>query len=200
MTDNDELEQRVITLFHESIEAKMQAGESLAPLIGEASQMIVHALLNGNKVLCCGNGFAASNAQLFATSLVHRFEKERPGLPAIALGTDPTLQSSIASESSFNEVYAKPIRALGQAGDVLLLIANGGHQFSLVQAAQAAHDRDMGVIALSGPDGSDIASLLDDINDIELSINVSSPTRVHEIQLLVLLCLCDLIDNQLFGS
>ncbi len=200
MTDNDELEQRVITLFHESIEAKMQAGESLAPLIGEASQMIVHALLNGNKILCCGNGFAAASAQLFATSLVHRFEKERPGLPAIALGTDCTLTSSIAAESSFNEVYAKPIRALGQAGDVLLLIANGGHQFSLVQAAQAAHDRDMGVIALSGPDGSDIASLLDDINDIELSINISSPTRVHEIQLLVLLCLCDLIDNQLFGS
>jgi len=200
MSETDELEQRVITLFHESIEAKMQAGESLAPLIGEASQMIVHSLLNGNKIICCGNGFSAAHAQLFAASLINRFEKERPSLPAIALGTDATVQSSIASEYSFNQVYAKQIRALGQPGDLLLLISNSGKQSSLVQAAQAAHDREMGVIALTGPEGGDASALLDDINDIELSINIGSQTRVHEIQLLVLLCLCDLIDSQLFGS
>ncbi len=200
MSDASELEQRVITLFHESIEAKMQAGENLAPLIGEASQMIVHALLNGNKVLCVGNGFAAAHAQFFAASLVNRFEHERPSLPAIALGTDSTLHTAIASASSFNQVYAKPIRALGQAGDLLLLINNSGRQSSMVQAVQAAHDREMGVISLSGHEENDASALLDDINDIELSINIESNIRVHEIQLLILLCLCDLIDNQLFGS
>jgi len=200
MSESDALEQRVITLFHESIEAKMQVGESLAPLIGEASQMIVHALLNGNKILCCGNGLASTNAQLFAASLINRFEQERPGLPAIALATDPASLSAVASEFSFNQVYAKPIRALGQAGDLLLLVNNGGRQSSLVQATQAAHDRDMGVIALRGEKGGDVAALLDDVNDIELRVNTHSQARTHEIQTLILLCLCELIDNQLFGS
>lgn len=193
------MDQRVITLFHESIEAKMQSGESLAPLIASASQVIVHALLNEKKILTCGNGIAAAQAQIFTACLVNRFEHERPSLPAFSLGTDLTTQTAIASDYSYNDIYAKQIRALGQAGDLLLLLTTSGNASNLLQAISAAHDKEMQVIALTGRDGGDTASLLD-VNDIELRVPVAAKHRIHEIHLLTLFCLCDLIDQQLFGS
>jgi len=196
----DELEQRVITLFHESIEAKMHAGEALAPLIAEASQMVVHTLLNENKLLICGNGTSAATAQVLAANLINRFEHERPSLPAITLGSDITTQTSIANDYSFNEVYAKQVRALGQPGDLLVIITTSGNPSNLVQAIQAAHDREMGIIALTGGDGGDVSSLLNDINDIELRVPIQNRARIHEVHLLTLFTLCDLIDSQLFGS
>lgn len=192
------MDQHVINLFHESIEAKMQAGEYLAPLIAEASTMIVHTLLNESKLLICGNGTSAANAQIFTSSLVNRFERERPGLPAITLGSDFTTQTSIANDYSYNDIFSKQVRALGQPGDLLILISTSGNSSNLVQAVAAAHDRDMQVVAITGRDGGDIASLLD-VNDIELRVPVSSRTRIHEIHLLTIFCLCDLIDQQLFG-
>jgi D-sedoheptulose 7-phosphate isomerase len=192
------MDQHVINLFHESIEAKMQAGEYLAPLIAEASTMIVHTLLNESKLLVCGNGTSAANAQIFTSSLVNRFERERPGLPAITLGSDFTTQTSIANDYSYNDIFSKQVRALGQPGDLLILISTSGNSSNLVQAVAAAHDRDMQVVAITGRDGGDIASLLD-VNDIELRVPVSSRTRIHEIHLLTIFCLCDLIDQQLFG-
>jgi D-sedoheptulose 7-phosphate isomerase len=192
------MDQRIITLFHESIEAKMHAGEYLAPLICEASTMIVHSLLNESKLLVCGNGISAANAQILTANLVDRFERERPGLPAITLGSDFTTQSSIANDYSYNEIFAKQVRALGQPGDLLILISTSGNSSNLIQAVAAAHDRDMQVVALTGRDGGDISAILD-VNDIELCVPVDSRIRIHEIHLLSIFCLCDLIDQQLFG-
>ncbi|MAZ90247.1 MAG: phosphoheptose isomerase [Cellvibrionaceae bacterium] len=193
------MEQRVITLFHESIEAKMQAGEYLAPLIGEASEILVHCLLNEGKILTAGNGVSAANAQILSANLCNRFERERPSLPAMTLGADFTTQTSIANDYSFNEIFAKQVRALGQPGDCLVLVTTSGNPSNLVQAVAAAHEREMNVIALSGRDGGNIASVLD-AHDLELRVPVEEHTRLHEIHLLSIFCLCDLIDQQLFGG
>jgi D-sedoheptulose 7-phosphate isomerase len=193
------MDQRVITLFHESIEAKMHAGEELAPLIARASQFMVHALLGEKKILTCGNGISAAQAQIFTASLVNRFEQERPSLPAFNLGSDFTTQTAIGSDYSFNDIYAKQIRALGQAGDVLLLLTSTGKASNLLQAISAAHDKEMQVIALTAGDGGDVAALLDR-NDMELRVPSVAKPRIHEVHLLSLFCLCDLIDQQLFGG
>ncbi|MBU3070985.1 SIS domain-containing protein [Aestuariicella sp. G3-2] len=192
------MEQRIITLFHESIEAKMQAGEYLAPLLCEASDILVHCLLNEGKILTAGNGISAANAQVLSSCLSNHFERERPSLPAMTLGTDFTTQTSIAHDYSYNDIFAKQVRALGQPGDCLVLITTSGNPNNLVQAVAAAHERDMNVIAFSGRDGGNIASVLD-ANDLELRVPVNSHTRLHEIHLLSIFCLCDLIDQQLFG-
>lgn len=193
------MDQRVITLFHESIEAKMHAGEQLAPLIAHASQVIVHALLNEKKVLTCGNGISAAQAQIFTASLINRFEQERPSLPAFNIGADFTTQTAIGSDSNFNDIYAKQIRALGHAGDVLVLLTSTGKASNLLQAISAAHDKEMQVIALTAGDGGDVAALLDQ-HDIELRVPSVAKPRIHEVHLLSLFCLCDLIDQQLFGG
>ena len=193
------MEQRVITLFHESIEAKMQAGEYLAPLIAQGSELMVDTLLNGQKILACGNGTSAAQAQILSAALLNRFENERPSLPAIAIGADQITSSAIASDANANDIYAKQIRALGQSGDLLVLINATGSNGSLVQAISAAHDRDMPVIALTGRDSEDISSLLDN-RDLELKAPGTTLARIHELHLLVIFCLCDLIEQQLFGS
>ncbi|MDQ2075073.1 SIS domain-containing protein [Marinimicrobium sp. ABcell2] len=193
------MDQRVINLFHESIEAKMQAGESLAPQIAHASEVLVEALLNESKILTCGNGVCAAQAQILTSCLLNRFEHERPSLPSFSLGADYITQSAIASDYSNNDIYAKQIRALGQAGDVLVLITTSGNSANLLQAISAAHDRDIRVVALTGGDGGDAAALLDN-QDIELRAPLASKIRIHEVHLLTLFCLCDLIDRQLFGS
>jgi D-sedoheptulose 7-phosphate isomerase len=191
------MDQRVITLFHESIEAKMQAGEQLAPLIAQASHCIVEALLNEKKVLTCGNGISAGHAHIFTASLMNSLEQERPSLPALSLGTD--IISNPDANASSNDIYAKQIRTLGNPGDVLLLVTTTGTASNLLQAISAAHDKQMQVIALTGRDGGDVASLLDS-NDIELRVPATAKHRIHEVHLLCLFCLCDLIDQQLFGG
>jgi D-sedoheptulose 7-phosphate isomerase len=193
------MDQRVITLFHESIEAKMQAGEELAPRIASASQAIVEALLNEKKILTCGNGISAALAQTLAASLINRFEQERPSLPAIHLGSDITSQTAIARDYSFNEIYAKQVRALGNPGDILVIISSDGNPSNLLQAISAAHDKEIQVIALTGRDGGDTAALLD-TRDIELRAPLVAKPRIHEVHLLTIFCLCDLIDQQLFGG
>ncbi len=193
------MDQRVINLFHESIQAKMQTGESLAPQIVHASEVMVQALLNENKILTCGNGVCAAQAQILTSCLVNRFEQERPSLPALSLGTDFTTQTAIASDYSINDIYAKQIRSLGQPGDILVVLTTTGNPGNLLQAISAAHDRDIRVVALTGGDGGHAAALLDN-RDIELRASLSSRIRVHEVQLLTIFCLCDLIEQQLFGS
>lgn len=193
------MDQRVITLFHESIEAKMQAGEELAPRIASASQAIVEALLNEKKILTCGNGISAALAQTLTASLINRFEQERPSLPAIHLGSDITSQTAIARDYSFNEIYAKQVRALGNPGDILVIISSDGNPSNLLQAISAAHDKEIQVIALTGRDGGDTAALLD-TRDIELRAPLIAKPRIHEVHLLTIFCLCDLIDQQLFGG
>ncbi len=195
----NELDERIITLFHRSIESKMQSGEVLAPLLTEASQILVHALLNENKILACGNGISGANAQILTANLSHRFERERPGFPAFTLGSDFVSQTAIANDVSYNEIFSKQIRALGNPGDILILFSTSGNPSNLVQALQAAHEKQMPVIAITGRDGGNIAALLD-VNDLELRVPDNSRTRIHEVHLLMNFCLCDLIDYQLFGA
>lgn len=193
------MEQRVITLFHESIEATMHTGESLAPGIVRASETIVEALLEGRKVLTCGNGIGAAQAQVLTTCLLHQFEQQRPGLPALQLGADIASHTAVARDTGSHEVYARSLRTLGNEGDVLVLIAGAGKDGNLLQLLGAAHERDIRVIALTGDDGGETASLLDH-RDIELRAAVDSPNHVHQIHLLTIFCLCDLIDQHLFGG
>jgi len=192
------MSERVYNLFHRSIEAKMQVGEELSVAIEAAAEHIVQAFLNENKLLICGNGTSSALAQIFSSSLTDRFEKERPSLPAIWLGSNMSSYTAIVSDVSHNEVYAKPVRALGQPGDILVVISSSGNTKNLIQAISAAKDRGLNVIALLGRDGGLISQSLND-EDFELCAKVSSRARIHEIHLLVLNCLCDLIDHKLFG-
>lgn len=192
------MSQRVYEIFQRSIEAKMQVGEALAPIIEQAADRMVEALLDERKILVCGNGPSAALSQIFAASLIDRFEKERPSLPAIWLGSNIATYTAIASDSNHNEVYAKPIRALGQPGDVLVVISSSGNPANLRQAVSTARERQMQVIGLTGRDGGNLSALLT-AEDIELRAEIDSRSRIHEVHLLVLYCLCDLIDHKLFG-
>jgi D-sedoheptulose 7-phosphate isomerase len=190
---------RITKLFQDSIETKRQAMQVLVPHIEHASQVMVNALLNEGKILSCGNGGSAGDAQHFSSELLNRFERERPSLPALALTTDSSTITSIANDYSYNEVFSKQIRALGQPGDVLLAISTSGNSANIIQAIQAAHDREMTVVALTGRDGGGMASLLLP-EDIEIRVPSKITARIQEVHLLVIHCLCDQIDQQLFGS
>ncbi len=191
--------QRIRDLFNESIQTQIAAVDLLAEPIARAADTIVQALLNGHKILCCGNDGSASEAARFAANMLHRFERERPSLPAIALSTDYTTMTAIANEANFQDVFAKPIRALGQAGDILLAISTSGNSRNVIAAMEAALNRDMIIVALTGRDGGNMAGLLGP-NDVEIRVPSNSTARIQECNLLVLNCLCDCIDRSLFGS
>jgi D-sedoheptulose 7-phosphate isomerase len=191
--------QRVRQLFAESIETKMKAAEVLPDAILTAGQCMVECLLNGGKILSCGNGGSAGDAQHFSSELLNRFERERPALPAMALTTDASTVTSIANDYSYNEIFSKQIRALGNQGDVLLAISTSGNSANVVQAIQAAHDRGMKVVSLTGRDGGKMASLAAP-GDVEVRVPAQSTARIQEVHLLVIHALCDHIDQQLFGG
>jgi D-sedoheptulose 7-phosphate isomerase len=193
------MQDRIIQTFHQSIETKMQAGELLPPLIARASELIVGSLLSEGKILVAGNGCSAAIGQVFVATLVNRLKQERPGLPAVNIAGDSITLTAIADDSSFNDIFARQIRALGNAGDILLMVTSSGNSSNLVQAVAAAHDRQMTVIAMTGSDGGDLATLLDS-EDLELRVPSDSAAHVHEVHLLTGFCLCDLIDYQLFGA
>lgn len=194
-----EMQSRIRQLFQASIETKQLAIDSLPPSIAEASLLMVNALLNEGKILTCGNGGSAGDAQHFSSELLNRFERERPSLPAIALTTDSSTITSIANDYSYKEVFSKQIRALGRPGDILLAISTSGNSANVIQAIQAAHDREMLVVALTGRDGGGMASLLLP-EDVEIRVPSKVTARIQEVHLLAIHCLCDLIDHQLFGS
>ncbi|MDP3976640.1 MAG: phosphoheptose isomerase [Pseudomonas sp.] len=194
-----EMQDRIRQLFLASIETKQQALEVLVPFIEQGSLAMAQALLSEGKILTCGNGGSAGDAQHFSSELLNRFERERPSLPAIALTTDSSTITSIANDYSYNEIFSKQIRALGQPGDVLLAISTSGNSANVIQAIQAAHDREMTVVALTGRDGGGMASLLLP-EDVEIRVPSKVTARIQEVHLLVIHCLCDLIDCQLFGS
>lgn len=189
--------ERIRNNFSESIQIKQQAMELITPAIAEAAELISRNLLQGNKVLSCGNGGSAGDAQHFSSEMLNRFERERPALPAIALTTDSSTLTSIANDYSYNEVFAKQIRALGQSGDILLAISTSGNSENVVTAIRAAHDREMHVVALTGRDGGAMAENMAE-GDIEIRVPPCSTARTQEVHLLVIHCLCDLIDSQLF--
>jgi len=153
-------EERISSLFEDSIETKKRAKDTLPVAIAYAGESIVQSLLQEGKVLSCGNGGSAGDAQHFSSEMLNRFERERPSLPAIALSTDTSTLTSIANDYSFNEIFSKQIRALGKPGDVLLAVSTSGNSQNLVQAIQTAHDREMRIVALTGRDGGDMASIL----------------------------------------
>jgi len=190
---------RITHHFSDSIDAKIRAADSLPPDIAQASEMMVQALLSDGKILACGNGVSAGNAQNFVSKLLNRFERDRPPLPALALCADSLTMSSIASDTSYNEVFSKQIRALGQQGDILLTVSTSGNCPNIVQAIQAAHDRDLQIIALTGNTGGDMARLLHP-EDVELRVPATSAPRIQEVHMLITHCFCDLIDELLFSG
>jgi D-sedoheptulose 7-phosphate isomerase len=194
-----EAAERVQHLFNANIEAHSLAQATLAEPIAVAADAIVASLLEGGKLLCCGNGGSAGTAQLLAAKMLNGFERERPGLPAIALNTDSTILTAIANDHGYEEVFARQVNAIGHPGDVLLAISTSGNSANLVHALQAAHERQMRIIALTARDGGRLAQALGEA-DIEIRTPADSIARIQEIHLLVIHCLCDLLDQQLLGS
>ncbi len=193
------LQDRIIKLFTDSIQTKQNAMDSLCGDIEYASQRIVETLVNDKKILACGNGGSAGDAQHFASEMINRFERERPPLPVIALTTDTLTLTSIANDYSYDEVFAKQIRALGQSGDLLVAYTTSGNSGNILKAVNAAHDKNMNVLALTGKDGGRLVAELNEF-DIEIRIPSQSTARIQEVHLLITHCLCDLIDHQLFGG
>jgi len=191
--------ERVTTLFEESARLNTEAAEVQAAPIAMAAQCIVTSLLGGGKMLSCGNGGSAADAQYFAAQMQHRFERERPGLPAIALNSDAATLTAIAIDEGFSAIFAKPIGALGHPGDVLLTLSINGTASNMVAAVEAAEERQMQIIALTGRDGGGVSERLRP-TDIEIRAPGADAARILENHRLVIHCLCDLIDLQLMGG
>ncbi len=190
---------RVIRHFHDSIHTKQLAMDQLAPTIVRAGSSMVKALAADGKILSCGNGGSAGDAQHFSSELLNRFEMERPGLPAVALTTDTSTLTSIANDYSYREVFSKQVRALAHPGDVLLAISTSGDSENVIAAVDAAHERNVTVVALTGRDGGAMAGLYRE-GDTEIRVPSRVTARIQEVHLLVIHCLCDYIDNTLFGQ
>jgi D-sedoheptulose 7-phosphate isomerase len=194
-----ELADRIGQHFQDSIAVKQQSLEVLIEPIHRAGEAMVNSLLNNGKILSCGNGGSAGDAQHFSAELLNRFEKERPGLPAMALTTDSSTLTAIANDYSYEEIFSKQVSALGQAGDVLLAISTSGNSANVAAAMKAAQEREMLTVVLSGNDGGTMASMLGE-QDIEIRVPSRRTARIQEVHLVVIHCLCDFIDTQLFGG
>lgn len=190
--------ERIRAGFTESIQTKINTADAIITIIAEASEEIVQTLLDGHKILACGNGGSACDALRFSSEMLNRFRQERPGLPAIALTADVSTLTSIANDYHFSDIYAKQVRALGQAGDLLLAISTSGNSANIVSAIKAAHDKEMSVIALTGFDGGKLVDHLHE-RDIEIRVPGYDTARIQETHLLILHCICDIIDYRLFG-
>jgi len=194
-----ELADRIGRHFQDSIAVKQQSLEVLIEPIHRAGEAMVNSLLNNGKILSCGNGGSAGDAQHFSAELLNRFEKERPGLPAMALTTDSSTLTAIANDYSYEEIFSKQVNALGQAGDVLLAISTSGNSANVAAAMKAAQEREILTVVLSGNDGGTMANLLGE-QDIEIRVPSRRTARIQEVHLVVIHCLCDFIDTQLFGG
>ncbi len=184
--------------FSESIQTKINAADMISDILAIACEKVVQCLLDGHKIMSCGNGGSACDATRFSSQMLNRFKHERPSLPAIALTADLATLTSIANDYSYNDVFAKQIRALGQAGDILLAISTSGNSGNILNAIKAAHDKNMIVIALTGADGGKIPSILRD-DDIEVRVPANEVARIQETHLLIIHSICDIVDLQLFG-
>jgi D-sedoheptulose 7-phosphate isomerase len=190
---------RITRHFQESAETKLRAAQTLAAPLRTAAEKMAHCLMSDGKILACGNGGSAADAQHFSAELLNRFEMERPGLAAIALTTDSSTLTSIANDYDYVQVFSKQVRALGHSGDVLLAISTSGNSPNVLDAVRAAHDKDMLVVALTGRDGGQMTGLLR-TDDVHVCVPATVTARIQEVHLLCLHCLCDAIDVQLFGA
>jgi D-sedoheptulose 7-phosphate isomerase len=195
----EQLQQRITGNFDDSIATKQRVMAALVPQVATASLAMVACLKRGGKILSCGNGGSAGDAQHFAAELVGRFEREREELAAIALTTDSSILTAVANDYSFDEVFAKQVRGLGKAGDLLFAISTSGNSKNVIAAIEAAHKKGLTVVAMTGRNGGKIATLLA-AGDVLLNVESQVTTRIQEVHLLMLHCLCDAIDNLLFGE
>lgn len=189
---------RVAQHFEDSVQTKLNAVEALSPPIAAAIETLTASLINGGKILACGNGGSAADAQHFAAELIGRFEAERQELAAIALTTDTSILTAVANDYSFNQIFSRQVRGLGHAGDVLLAISTSGNSANVIEAIKAAHEHEMHVVALTGKGGGLIGEMLRD-DDIHLCVPADRTARIQETHLLVIHCLCDGIDALLLG-
>jgi D-sedoheptulose 7-phosphate isomerase len=200
MVDNKDMNpiKLIEQAFAESIKTKQDALAVIAGPMSDAALLMTSALVSGNKILTCGNGGSAADAQHFSSELINRYERERQPLPAIALTTDSSTLTSIANDYDYDLIFSKQIRALGQTNDILFAITTSGSSANLIQAIHAAHEREVKVVALTGRDGGEVGALMH-TNDIEIRVPGPSTARIQEVHLVVLHCLCQLIDQQLLG-
>lgn len=190
---------RISLHFAASLEAKRLTLDSMGGRIVQAAEHLANRLRQGNKILVCGNGGSAADAQHFAAELVNRFEIERPGLAAIALTTDSSALTSIANDFAFNQVFARQVQALGKAGDVLLAISTSGNSSNILGAIAVAREMGLSTILLTGRDGGYMAQQISS-EDIEIRVAATVTARIQETHILVIHCLCDLLDHFLFGE
>jgi D-sedoheptulose 7-phosphate isomerase len=189
---------RVAQHFEASVQPQLHAVEAMSPPIAAAIETLPACLINGGKILACGNGGSAADAQHFAAELIGRFEAERQELAAIALTTDTSILTAVANDYAFSQIFARQVRGLGHAGDVLLAISTSGNSANVIEAIRAAHEAEMRVVALTGKGGGQIAEMLRD-DDIDLCVPAERTARIQETHLLVIHCLCDGIDALLLG-
>ncbi len=193
------LEQRIEQHFIDSADLKYQAAQVLSKPIAAAVQAILACVTNGGKVLVCGNGGSAADAQHFAAEFIGRFERERPELAAIALTTDSSILTAIANDYDFNVIFSRQVRALGQPGDVLMAISTSGNSANVLAAIDAAHEREMVVVGLSGRNGGKMTGALRE-TDVHICVPHERTARIQEVHLLTLHCICDAVDHQLLGE
>ena len=193
------LEQRIQQHFFDSADLKYAAAEILAKPIADAVGTLLGCITAGGKVLTCGNGGSAGDAQHFAAEFVGRFERERPGLAAISLSTDTSILTAVANDYDFTQVFSKQVQAIGAPGDVLLAITTSGNSANVLAAVAAAHAKEMSVIALTGRNGGKMRELLTE-TDVHICVPHERTARIQEVHLLVIHCLCDAVDLQLLGS
>ena len=193
-----DLVSRISEHFSESAHLKLQSMDALAGPIAAAAKSMVQCLNRDGKILACGNGGSAADCQHFSAELLNRFERERPGLAAIALTTDTSTLTSIANDYDYEQVFARQIRALGNAKDLLIAISTSGNSRNVIAGIQAAHESQMGVIALTGRSGGKVSEILE-ASDVHICVPANSTARIQEVHLLTLHCLCDAIDCLLLG-
>jgi D-sedoheptulose 7-phosphate isomerase len=193
------LEQRIQQHFVDSADLKYQAAQTLNKPIAAAIQAVLACVTSGGKVLACGNGGSAADAQHFAAEFVGRFERERPELGAIALTTDSSILTAVANDYDFTQIFSKQVRALGQAGDVLLAITTSGNSANVLAAVEAAHSREMTVVALTGRGGGRMGQALRE-TDVHICVPHERTARIQEVHLLAIHCICDGVDATLLGD
>jgi D-sedoheptulose 7-phosphate isomerase len=194
-----QMEDRVKHLFGVTLEIKMAAADTLSEQVAKAGQRIVDCLLNDGTIFLCGNGASSANCMHFASAMLNHFEVERPSLPVINLSADSSCLSSFANENHYSQAFARSIQALGKEQDILLLLTTSGNSDSLLYGLQAANERGMDTVALSGRDGGVLTNHLGP-EDIELRVPADSSARIREVHLFILHCFCDLIDQSLFSQ
>jgi D-sedoheptulose 7-phosphate isomerase len=200
MSDNfmSDVENQIKLAFQSSIETKQNSEIALSASIEQASALLNQTLLNGNKVMSCGNGGSAGDAQNFSSELLNRYDRDRPGLPAIALTTDSSTITSIANDYDYSQIFSKQIMALGQPGDLLLAISTSGQSNNIIEAIRAANDYEIAVIALTGRDGGSVEQELN-THSVEIRVPSNVTARIQEVHLLIIHVLCELLDLQLLG-